>query len=90
MEKIDRGGLALAKAVQKAYEKGQTDYYLEPMARVDDQGNPLGKIQNGDSVIFCCRRGEREIELTEAFTDPDFQPFPRAFMPDLRFVIMTM
>ena len=67
-EKDLHGGLALARAVEAAYAKGQTDYYLEPMARVDETGAPVGKIKDGDQVIFCCRRGEREIELTEAFT----------------------
>ena len=90
MANTDRGGLALARAVEAAYARGQTDYYLEPMARVDESGAPIGKIKNGDSVIFCCRRGEREIELTEAFTDPDFDRFPRGYMEDIEFVIMTM
>ncbi len=84
------GGLALAQAVEAAYAQGQTDYYLEPMARVDDAGEPVGKIRDGDQVIFCCRRGEREIELTEAFTDPKFDKFDRTYMEKLRFVIMTM
>ncbi len=84
------GGAALAKAVEAAYAAGQTDYYLEPMALVDEKGEPVGKIKDGDEVVFCCRRGEREIELTEAFTDPDFAQFDRSFMPDLQFAIMTM
>ena len=90
MSNIDRGGLALAKAVEAAYRQGQDDYHLEPMVRVDESGAPIGKIRDGDSVIFCCRRGEREIELTEAFTEPDFDKFPREYMPNLEFVIMTM
>ena len=84
------GGEALAKAVEAAYAQGQTDYYLEPLTRVDETGAPIGKIKDGDQVIFCCRRGEREIELTEAFTEPGFDKFPREYMKDLRFVIMTM
>ncbi len=90
MDHQDHGGQALAQAVRDAYSRGQTDYSLEPMVRTDADGKPVGAIQNGDSVIFCCRRGEREIELTEAFTDPDFDRFPREYMPDLNFVIMTM
>ncbi|MBQ6595395.1 MAG: phosphoglycerate mutase (2,3-diphosphoglycerate-independent) [Clostridia bacterium] len=90
MSTRDHGALALAGAVEEAYRNGQTDYYLEPMVRVDGAGAPVGRIRNGDSVVFCCRRGEREIELTEAFTDPDFDRFSRPFMPDLEFVIMTM
>ena len=90
MTQPDRGALALAKAVEAAYAQGQTDYSLEPMARVDDEGQPVGKIKDGDSVVFCCRRGEREIELTEAFTEPQFDRFPRDYLDNLEFVIMTM
>ena len=56
----------------------------------DAAGKPIGRIRNGDSVVFCCRRGEREIELTEAFTEEAFDRFPRDYLPDLDFVIMTM
>ena len=44
MSEIQRGGAALAEAVKKAYEAGQTDYYLEPMVRVNADGSPIGKI----------------------------------------------
>ena len=47
------------------------------MVREDEKGQSIGRIEHGDSVIFCCRRGEREIELTEAFTDPQFNQFER-------------
>ncbi len=84
------GGEALARAVEAAYQAGQTDYYLEPLALVDENGAPVGKIKDGDQVVFCCRRGEREIELTDAFVDPAFPHFERDYMKDLSFVIMTM
>ena len=86
----EHGALALAEAVKRQYAAGGTDYSLEPMALEDADGEPVGKIANGDSVIFCCRRGEREIELTEAFTDPAFPHFERAYLDDVHFVIMTM
>ena len=86
---MSRGGEELAKAVEAAYAQGQTDYSLEPMSLYED-GKPAGKIKDGDQVIFCCRRGEREIELTEAFTEPDFDKFERPFLKDLGFSIMTM
>ena len=90
MDKNFHGGEALARAVEKAYKDGQTDYSLEPMALVDGNGKPVGKVKNGDHVVFCCRRGEREIELTEAFTDKDLPHFEREYMDKLDFVIMTM
>ena len=90
MEALFTGGEALARAVEAAYAQGQTDYSLEPMALEDENGNPVGKIRGGDHVVFCCRRGEREIELTEAFVDPAFDKFDRPYLTDLEFVIMTM
>ena len=68
MSESKRGGAQLARAVEKAYRAGQDDYHLEPMVLVEN-GKPVGKIGDGDAAVFCCRRGEREIELTELFTD---------------------
>ncbi len=84
-----RGGTALAGVVRELCSEGQTDYSLEPIVLGDDQGCPIGRIHDGDAVIFCCRRGEREIQVTEAFTDAAFEHFPR---PDvhLTFVILTL
>ncbi len=89
-EKTLHGGEALAQAVQAAYDRGQTDYSMEPLALEDENGAPVGRIKNGDHVIFCCRRGEREVELTEAFTEKDFPHFARPDMGELEFAIMTM
>lgn len=87
---IPRGASALAGAVRKLYAEGQTDYSLDPVVLNDAQGNPIGRIADGDTVIFCCRRGEREIELTEAFTQPGFDCFQRSDLHNLTFVILTL
>jgi 2,3-bisphosphoglycerate-independent phosphoglycerate mutase len=84
------GGTALADAVRELYREGQTDYSLEPIVLVDAQGKPIGRIQDGDAVVFCCRRGEREIQLTEAFVDPEWDRFPRCDFQNLTFVILTL
>ena len=84
------GGRLLASAVQGLYNAGQTDYSLEPLVRVDSEGIPIGRIYDSDAVIFCCRRGEREVELTEAFTDPEFAHFSRPDLANLNFVILTL
>ncbi|UCC85611.1 MAG: hypothetical protein JSV81_12175 [Anaerolineales bacterium] len=83
------GGAALADAVRGAYGEGQTDYSLEPIVLVDAGGQPIGRIKDGDGVIFCCRRGEREIQLTEAFAESEFWRFPRREFRNLTFVILT-
>jgi 2,3-bisphosphoglycerate-independent phosphoglycerate mutase len=87
---LSRGGAALADAVRALYRQGQTDYSLEPLILVDSRGKPVGRIEDGDAVVFCCRRGEREIQLTEAFVDPNLDHFPRREFQDLTFVTLTM
>jgi 2,3-bisphosphoglycerate-independent phosphoglycerate mutase len=89
-EHLARGGRALAAAVRESYRAGQTDYALGPIVRVDPHGTPIGRIQDGDAVIFCCRRGEREVQLTEAFVEPEWDRFPRANLQNLTFVILTL
>ncbi len=84
------GGAALAQAVRELYSAGQTDYSLDPLVLVDKQGQPIGRINDGDAVVFCCRRGEREIQLTEAFCEPDFNRFPRFNFKNLAFIILTL
>ncbi len=87
---LPRGACVLAKAVGELYAAGQTDYSLDPIVLTDALGNPVGRISDGDAVVFCCRRGEREIELTEAFTEPGFDRFPRPTLPGLSFIILTL
>ena len=84
------GGDALARAVEKLYENGGSEYHFEPMNLIDENGGAVGLVKPGDGVIFCCRRGERETELTDAFTDPDFKGFERQKLDPLDFVILTM
>lgn len=87
---INRGGGMLAAEVRKLYRQGAVDYFMQPILRVDEKGAPLGRIRDGDGVIFCCRRGEREIQLTRAFVDPDFHEFPTRTFRDLNFVTLTL
>jgi len=54
----------LAEAVRAAYHAGEDDETMEPLVCVDGKGHPIGRIQDGDYVIFYDIRGEREIELT--------------------------
>lgn len=67
----------MADAVRAAYAAGEEDEALEPLVRIDGDGQPVGRIQDGDYVIFYDIRGEREIELTSAFVTPEFSHFER-------------
>jgi 2,3-bisphosphoglycerate-independent phosphoglycerate mutase len=74
----DRDPHPLAEAVRAVYRAGEDDETMEPLVRVDATGHPIGRIQDGDYVIFYDIRGEREIELTQAFVDDEFSHFARA------------
>jgi 2,3-bisphosphoglycerate-independent phosphoglycerate mutase len=89
-DRLARGGAALADVVKELYREGQTDYSLEPIILVDEQGQPIGRIQDGDAVVFCCRRGEREIQLTQAFVESGLDHFPRRDFQNLTFVTLTL
>ena len=80
----------LIETIRIMYGEGQTDYSFEPLVVIDQNGEALGRIHSGDAAIFCCRRGEREIQLTEAFTDPVFNHFSRPDYFPINFVILTL
>ena len=63
--------------VQASYDAGVTDEFIKPIVCVDEAGKPVGTIQPGDMVIFFNFRPDRARELTHAFTDTEFQGFPR-------------
>jgi len=75
--------------VRSLYKDGHTAYWLPPLVLMGKE-KPIGRIKQGDSVIFCCRRGEREIQLTRAFTDQHFKGFSRKRLKPLTFVPFTL
>jgi 2,3-bisphosphoglycerate-independent phosphoglycerate mutase len=65
----------MSQAVLEKYRLGEDDEAMEPMVLDNGDGTPVGRIEDGDYVIFYDIRGEREVELTEAFVNPDFHEF---------------
>lgn len=51
-------------------------------------GQPLGQIVDGDAVVFYNFRGDRAIEISRAFTEDNFSPFPRGPLPKVTFAGM--
>lgn len=65
------------------------DEFITPRWVVGEDGKPIGRIGDGDSVIFYNFRGDRPRELTRAFIDKKFDGFDREKKLDLYFVTMT-
>ncbi len=63
---------------------------MSPRILVDDGGEPVGRIRDGDGVFFFNFRADRARELTMAFIRPDFDGFVRESVPKLAgFASMT-
>ena len=75
--------------LREGYAKGEQDYHLKPLVKWDGE-KPTGRIKDGDCVIFCCRRGDREVQLTEAFSEKGFKGFDRRDFDNLDFIPMTL
>lgn len=58
-------------------EPDLNDQFIPPFAVVDEMNKPVGKIKDGDSVIFYNFRADRAIEISQAFTYEDFPYFDR-------------
>ena len=55
---------------------------------VTEDGEPVGKVKDGDSVIFYNFRGDRSIEISRAFEESDFSEFDRGSHPDVEYAGM--
>jgi len=77
-----------ADAVQAGYDADATDQYLDSFVVVDENEQPVGVIEDGDSVVFFNFRGDRAIEITMAFEDEAFEHFDRGRVPDVLYAGM--
>jgi 2,3-bisphosphoglycerate-independent phosphoglycerate mutase len=75
--------------VQKSYEAGTTDEFIEPATIVDADGKPVGPLREGDSVIFFNYRSDRARQLTRAMAFDDFDGFERRPYPKIAMTTMT-
>jgi 2,3-bisphosphoglycerate-independent phosphoglycerate mutase len=76
------------KYLSASYKKEIYDEYIEPAVMCED-GVPVGKIEDGDSVIFFNYREDRARQITKAFTVPGFSKFPAKKFNNLFFATMT-
>jgi 2,3-bisphosphoglycerate-independent phosphoglycerate mutase len=68
-------------------EENTVDQNLPPFV-VQAQGQPVGKIQDGDAVVLFNFRGDRAIQISRAFTEKEFKPFARKAFPSVRYAGM--
>jgi len=77
------------QALLNSYERQVTDEFVEPTCIVNDDGEPLATITDGDAVVFFNFRGDRPREITRAFVELDFKEFARTRKPNVYYICMT-
>ena len=75
------------KCIEDSYAEGVNDEFIVPTVMVEN-GKPVGKVNENDSVIFFNFRPDRAREITRAITDRKFDGFERTLVPT-KFVCMT-
>lgn len=78
----------ISESIQKSYDAGITDEFIEPIVRIDNDGIPVGRIEPGDVVICFNFRTDRGREITTALTQKAFPEQNMNPLP-LRYVTMT-
>jgi 2,3-bisphosphoglycerate-independent phosphoglycerate mutase len=77
------------EAVAAMYEESDDgDQYLGAFVVVDEAGAPVGTMADGDVVLLFNFRGDRAIEISQAYEDPDFARFDRGPHPDVYYAGM--
>ena len=82
----DARGFSSAKVAIETF-RGETegigDQNLPAFVVTDEKGQARGPIRDGAAVIFFNFRGDRAIEITQAFVDENFNEFDRGTVPDV-------
>lgn len=80
-----RGFRSAREAVEtfRAETPGIGDQNLPAFVVLDEKGQPRGPIRDGAAVIFFNFRGDRAIEITQAFEQEVFTKFDRGQRPDV-------
>ncbi len=63
--------------VDEAYAEDIYDEFVIPTVMVDENDQPIAKIESEDAIIFYNFRPDRAIQISQAFANNDFSEFDR-------------
>ncbi len=78
----------LLGAIKESYANDITDEFIKPIINIDENGNPVGKIQEGDVLIAINYRTDRLRQITSVLTQEDMPEQGMKTIP-LYYVTMT-
>ena len=62
-------------AIEESYQKEVFDEFVKPTVITNKNGEPVAKIEEGDSIIFFNFRPDRAREITRSIVDKEFDGF---------------
>ncbi len=74
------------QAVLQGYDRGETDEFLTPTVIVDEQDQPVGRIEDGDALFFFNFRADRARQLVQSFSPEKETEFDRQRCPRLAYL----
>ncbi|WP_042142748.1 2,3-bisphosphoglycerate-independent phosphoglycerate mutase [Paucisalibacillus sp. EB02] len=79
------------EVVEDSYQNGIFDEFVIPSVIVEANGEAVGKVEDGDSIIFYNFRPDRAIQISRTFANEDFRDFDRGsnVPKNLDFVMLT-
>lgn len=77
------------ETVRRFYEQNVTDEFMDPIAVLTPEGAHLGRIEDGDTLVFFNFRADRMRQIVTSFKDEHFDGFPRAVHPKIDIVTMN-
>jgi 2,3-bisphosphoglycerate-independent phosphoglycerate mutase len=77
------------ETLRRFYEQGVTDEFMEPISVLTPDGAHLGRVEDGDALVFFNFRADRMRQIVTAFKDDDFEGFNRAMRPKIMLITMN-
>ncbi|MCY7410329.1 MAG: 2,3-bisphosphoglycerate-independent phosphoglycerate mutase [Chitinophagales bacterium] len=65
----------ILESINESYSENVTDEFIKPIVKVDEKGNAVAVIEEGDAVICFNFRTDRCREITKALTQQDIPEF---------------
>jgi 2,3-bisphosphoglycerate-independent phosphoglycerate mutase len=85
-----RGFASCRQAIETLRDEspGIGDQMLPHFVVIEGDAKPIGCVRDGDAVVLFNFRGDRAIEISQAFEDDTFSAFDRGDRPDVHYVGM--
>ena len=75
-------------SIEARYQQGQTDEFILPLVHVDEQGQPLATLRDGDVLLCFNFRTDRPRQISSVLTQKDYPDFGMHKL-NLRYLTMT-